>query len=373
MEVRVPFATLLKVAAAAALVLALWYLKPFVELVLLSLLCAITLAPAVRWFERRMTHGVAVISVAIIVVASITIFWALVLPPLTRQISVFVTNFHEIFDRLVARTANSGVLHQALAQAAAWPHSPEAHELFKHSWTWGLALIDGVTGLMLLLILALYLLQDGPGLYAWLLSYVPRRYRAQVGETVPEVSRVIRAYVRGQVITSVLCGAYAWAALSLMHVPAALPLAVLAGICDILPVLGIVISGVPAAALALTVSPGAALGTLGLYLLYHGIENYVLVPRIYGRQLRLSTLTVLVSLIVGGTLFGVIGAILALPIVAAYPIVERRWLGGYLGRDTIEDHAALDAPHPEAAERAAQQVIEGEPPVEGHDPQAPRH
>lgn len=86
------------------------------------------------------------------------------------------------------------------------------------------------------------------------------------------------------------------------------------------------VSTVPAVLLAMTVSPVAAGAILVLYVLYHVLENYVLIPRIYGRRLRLSGLAVLVTLIIGGSLYGILGAVLVLPIVAAYPIVERIWL-----------------------------------------------
>jgi predicted PurR-regulated permease PerM len=93
-----------------------------------------------------------------------------------------------------------------------------------------------------------------------------------------------------------------------------------------LPVLGVVVSTLPAVLLALTVSPLAAAAVLALYILYHVIENDVLVPRVYGRRLRMSGLAVLIALVVGGTLQGILGAVLVLPLVAAYPIVERIWL-----------------------------------------------
>jgi predicted PurR-regulated permease PerM len=143
--------------------------------------------------------------------------------------------------------------------------------------------------------------------------------------------------------------------LTIFHVPAAIPLALFAGLCDVVPMVGIVIAVAPAFVLALATSKLAALVIFLAYMLYHQFENYVIAPRVYGSRLRLSTLTVLLALIMGGALFGLMGAILILPVVAAYPTIERIWLADYLGKQVIADHGALaravDSGDPSAVEK----------------------
>jgi predicted PurR-regulated permease PerM len=148
------------------------------------------------------------------------------------------------------------------------------------------------------------------------------------------------------------------AVLQLLGVPAVLPLALLAGLCDVIPVVGIILATLPAAVLGLTVSPGTALAVVGLYGVYHLFEAYVIVPRVYGNTLRLSTLAVLLALLVGGTLQGIVGAVLVLPIVAAYPIIERIWLEDYLAPEVLADHEALEAAP--GADHVVDAVLSGE-------------
>jgi predicted PurR-regulated permease PerM len=148
--------------------------------------------------------------------------------------------------------------------------------------------------------------------------------------------------------------------LSLLHVPSALPLAVLAAICDVLPILGVFVSTIPAAFFALTVSPVAAAAVVLLYVLYHALENYVIIPRVYGRRLRLSPLVVLIAFIVGGSLYGVLGAVLILPLFAAYPIIEKIWLGDYLSDEVVADHAELAEAAATGEDRAIDAVLQGE-------------
>jgi len=154
---------------------------------------------------------------------------------------------------------------------------------------------------------------------------------------------VMLSYVRGSVITATICGLYVLVMLTVLGVPLALLLAVLAFLFDFIPVVGTIIMTVPATLLAFLVSPQRALLVAAAYILYHLIEAYILIPRIWGQQMRVSTLTVLLAIAIGGVLLGVIGAVLALPIAAAYPIVERIWLGEKLPPDTVARHEELEA------------------------------
>ena len=119
-------------------------------------------------------------------------------------------------------------------------------------------------------------------------------------------------------------------------------------------------STVPAVLLALTVSPLAAGAVLVFYLLYHVLENTVIIPRVYGKRLRLSTIAVLIAIVVGGQLYGILGAILILPFVAAYPIIERIWLHEYLSDEVITDHSALEKAAETGSDRAVEKVLRGE-------------
>jgi predicted PurR-regulated permease PerM len=208
--------------------------------------------------------------------------------------------------------------------------------------------------------LTFYLLLNGRGLYAWVLAFVPRALRERVALTAGEVTVVIQAYVRGQLIAALLFATYAALVLSLLGVPAVGPLALIAGVFDVIPVLGILIATVPALALALTVSPATALWVAIAYVGYHLFETYILLPRVYGTRLRISTLSVLLALLVGGSLQGVAGAFLALPLVATYPVIERRWLARYLRSRVVTDHSALAAAVEQDSDVAINAVLLGE-------------
>ena len=194
----------------------------------------------------------------------------------------------------------------------------------------------------------IYFLADGERVYKWLLAFLPEIQRQKIAVAGEEIASVVGHYVIGQVITSVLCAAYAFGVLIVFRVPNAALLAVLAGIFDVLPLIGFFLFAIPAVAMAFTVSPGTAAIVGALYVAYHLVENYFIVPKVYGHRLKISTLTVLVACLAAGLVAGVLGVILVLPIVASYPILERLWLQPYLESGTVQKHARLTAnEHPE--------------------------
>ncbi len=374
LDVHIPASTIVRVVIAIVVVAIAVKLWLAFLIFIVAVLLALTLDPAVRRLERRgLERPTAVIVVALAVLCVVGAGVVVIVPPLASEIGVLVRDFEGTRERIQRDfPPDSPLLNALLSQVLALPDAPEVREWFARPLVWGRIAVEILAGVVVVLMLAFYLLVDGKRTYTWLLSYVPRRHRRRVAETAPAVTEVVRSYVRGQFITSVLCGVYAFVVLSILGVPAALPLSLAAAILDVLPILGTIAMTVPATLLALTVSPFAAGVVLVAYLLYHLAEVYFIAPRVYGRNLRLSTLSVMLALLVGGLLQGILGAVLVLPLVAAYPIVERIWLSKYLGTDVVTDHTALAASVGTERERAVEKtVIRGEPHVDVPLPATP--
>jgi predicted PurR-regulated permease PerM len=211
---------------------------------------------------------------------------------------------------------------------------------------YAIALVRGVTSAVIVFalafILTLYLLIEGRRTYRWAIAFVPKARRAKVEETATAAKEVIFGFVAGNIATSIFATVFVLLALSIMKVPVALLLAVLAGICDFIPVLGFIVSSVPAVLLGFTVSAGTALAVAICYISYHFLENYVIGPRVYGDRLELSNVAVVLAFAVGAELAGVVGALIALPLAAVYPAIERIWLREKLGDDVVREHRAIE-------------------------------
>jgi predicted PurR-regulated permease PerM len=358
---RLPAATIARVVVALGVVWIFLRLIPALAIFLVAVLVAVTLAPAVRRLEKwRMPRPVAASVLAAAAVGAAGLFVMVVLPPLISQTMHLSKHLNVYRQRVEAHLKpDYPVLATLMDQVLSLPSSPEVAESSEHKLAWGGVAVKITMAIVITLALTFYLLIDGKRTYAWLLAYVPRRQRRKMALTMPAVSDVMKAYMVGQCITSALAGIFAFAVLSLLKVPAVLPLAALAAACDVIPVLGVFISTTPAVLFAFTVSPLAGAEVLVLYLLYHALENSVIIPRVYGRRLRLSMIVVLAALLVGGALGGVIGAVLVLPFVAAYPIVERVWLHDYLSDDVLAGHSVLQGVPPSETDSAVDAILRG--------------
>lgn len=336
-QLRIPFTTLMKIALAILLVLILIQLSPVILMIVFAILIAVMLDPLVVWLERhRVRRGFGIAAVAVVLFGLLAAFFVFLVPAMSRQIAEVMKQWPQIAQRTVRAVPAAGSLLDSVRGG------PQSTVWLSRSLVAGKFAIEGLTAVVFVLVVAIYLLIEGRQTYAWLISFAPKNKRPRIEKTAQETGEVILAYMRGNVITSIICAIYAFVVLTALHVPVPLLLALIAFVFDFVPVVGTIVMTLPAALLALTVSPSRSFAVVIAYAIYHLIENYLIIPRVYGSQMRLSTLTVLVSIAVGGTLMGVAGAVLALPIAAAYPIIERIWLRRHLPSDTVERHEELE-------------------------------
>lgn len=339
LEIHIPWITLVRIFVALLAAYATYVLWPLLLLIFLALFLAVTLHAFVDQLDSKgMKHGLSQLIVIGGLVALLGIGLTLIVPPLIDQTAAFSQNFPKLREETLRYFPLTGTLRQSIEHILESPDWMGTDTWLGHLFSAGTLALGGLTEIILLFVIALYLLIDGRNLYDWLLAFFSPFTRRKLHATSEEISKVIFGYVSGQVITSLLVMIYTFVVLSLLHVPAALMLAILAGVLDVLPILGFIISTVPAFLLALSVSPKTGILVLGLYLIFHAFENYFIVPKVYGKSLRLSTLTVLLGLLAGAMLAGIPGALAALPVIASYAAIERIWLKPFLRDGVSEKH-----------------------------------
>jgi predicted PurR-regulated permease PerM len=323
-RVEVPIRTIVRVAVAllALLVLArIWYL--FV-LVGVAFLVAAALAPPVERLQRRgWSLPRAVAAVVLGVTAVVAGLVALIVPEAIsegKQISAdlpvyvdqaegWLRHFPAVQER-VRDAANRG-------SASGFP--------VERLVSAGTPVLGVVANAVFVLVLAVYLLLDGERVYGWISHYLSPTMQVKVRAVIPQLVQIVSGYMIGQAITSLMFGIFVFGVLTVLGVPGAIVLAVVAALLDAIPVVGVPVATVPAVLLALTVSLPVGVAVLALYAVYQAVENYLIVPRVYGNRLSVAPIAVLLGVVVGGKLLGILGVLLALPVVAAIPVFERIW------------------------------------------------
>lgn len=165
--------------------------------------------------------------------------------------------------------------------------------------------------------LALYIMLDRDRLRGGFYATIPRSHHIRLSRVMMKLETIVGAYIRGQLITSLALAFFILVLLVSCGVENALALAFFGGIADVLPYIGIFFPIVMAVLAAVPHGPVVTLVIFSLMLFYMEFESRVLVPRVYGQALRLPSTIILFSLLVGGTLMGITGALLSLPFAAA--------------------------------------------------------
>lgn len=341
-QIEITWGSLLRVFLAILLVGILITLWPMIELLILAILVAVALYPIVRWTESKSwPRSVGLLTAsALLLITSVGVF-TFIGPMLVKQTGTAVENVPKLKEEVLSHLPQSGPIRQMVNEAMST--AAGAKPLIAKAFDLGKMALIGVVDFGIILVMAIYLMADGPRLLRWIVVFFPARHRPKISEAISEMSGLIVAYIIGQFITSALAGIYVFVLLSILHVPNALLLGVVAAVFDVLPIIGFFLAVLPAMAMGLTISSGTAIIVFLLYGAYHLFENYVIVPRVYGNRLELSTLAVLLAIMAGGLLAGVPGALAILPFVAAYPAIERLFLAEKLAPDTVRKHEQMSA------------------------------
>jgi predicted PurR-regulated permease PerM len=337
-RIELPWRTILKIISAVALVWLCIELIQLILVVIVAVLLAVTLDPVVVWLEHRgLSRWAASTVVCLILLVAIGAFFWMTWAQLSDQAQYVAQHFSEIERQIVGKVP--GWMRQRINETSGGDvTSYVAPYALRVARSIGSAIVVAILGF----ILTLYMLIEGQRTRDWLVAYVPKRHRAKTEQTFAEGEKVIFGYVAGNVATSIFATVFVLVSLSILKVPAALLLALVAGVLDFVPVLGFIVAVVPALAIAATVSAKTVLIVALLYVMYHTIENYVIAPRVYGDRLKLSNLAVILAFAIGAEVAGVIGALIALPLAAVYPAVERIWLRDKLATDTVAEHRAIE-------------------------------
>jgi predicted PurR-regulated permease PerM len=191
----------------------------------------------------------------------------------------------------------------------------------------GKALVDGVVAVVTVLVLTIYLMAALPAAKTAAYKLVPQRRRARVVFLGEEIFRRVGGYVLGQTAVAVINGVLTYIMLIVLGLPFSAVLAVMAGFLALIPIIGTVIGGIVITLVAFTAGWVTAVIAIGYYLAYHVFEAYVLSPRIMHRAVDVPAVIVILAVLAGGTLLGVVGALIAIPVAAGLSLMVPRQQG----------------------------------------------
>ena len=338
---------------ATALIAVLWalgslagFLAPVRELIfvlLFGIVFAFLLSPIVQLLHRVMPRWLAVVIAFLgalaLLVGSVTSIAAPVVAQgrtLTARIPQAVELMQNPDPITIAGVQVPGDVKQRFGTALA----EHGGELVERSAAVAMRVVTAVIDIVLVLVLALYLLGSAPKIRAGIQYLLPLRWRPTAGRVEDELADVFGRYVRGQLLLGLVIGSLNFVAFTILGLPYTLLLAVMAGILELVPIVGPIVAGAIAASVAIF-QPQPFPLVLWVILAATAIqqlENHLLVPRISGGAVGIHPLAALLAVAVGIQVFGIAGGLFAVPVAGVIALYGRRWLAaretGYAKRDT---------------------------------------
>jgi predicted PurR-regulated permease PerM len=323
--------TVLTVVAASVLVVTLYAARDALMIIYVSALIAMGFSPLVRFIERphsakrrrRMPRALAILLIYLTVIGAFVLLSLLVVPPLVEQATTLWSELPQHFNRFqqflirYKLLTHSMTLQEAVESAPAGASGNAVNTVLVALWS----VIGGLFGVITTLILTFYLLIEAETIFRFVSRFVPAPQRAHFASASRDAVIKVSAWLGAQFILAGVMGTFAAGGLWLMGVPYFYVVALVAAVGETIPIVGPIIGGVTAVAVAITVSPKLALYVGIYFFVLHQLESNILVPKIMEKRVGVSPVTVIIALLVGGSLLGLEGAILAIPTTAILSVI----------------------------------------------------
>jgi predicted PurR-regulated permease PerM len=355
-----------KVVLVAALVAAglllIWSIRDVVGLLLISIFFALAIAPAVGWLaDRKVPRWIAILLVYLGIAASIVGIGLIIVPPLVNGIDDLsgdipgyiedlrendtFREYDERYDITSKINDQADELPSRLGDAAGTLRDVTV------------GVFSSLVQLFTILVITFFLLIEGRRILEFAFAQVSEEREKRLRGVADDISAAISGYVFGNFVISVLAGTVTYVTLTILNVPFALPLALVFAFFDLIPLVGATIGGaIVGLVVAFTDFPLGLIVWVGVLLLYQQVENNLIQPFVYGQAVQLHPLIVILAILIGASLLGILGALIAIPAAAAVQAVVRDYWAfseRNLGRIAAKAATNVDEAATDAAEAAS--------------------
>jgi predicted PurR-regulated permease PerM len=306
--------------AALAGALLLWNARDVLLLIFIAGVIAAGISPAVRrvrilWrynFRKQLQRGSAVMIVYLPFLLTVLLIGAVIVPKFIHDTKELGARLPELIETNILKPAEKfvpvGVVREELRDGVELPRS----RVFAYMRNAAAA----IASVFAVLFMVAYMLIDGDRLRNLFLLIYPPEVRGARRRTMRRIARRMSSWLSAQLLLSLIIGVTTFIGFTALRIPYALPLSIMAAVGELIPVIGPTVGAIPALAVALLLSPWQFWAVLAFAVLLQKAENWFIVPRVMSAKVSVSPLAVFIAFMIGASLLGLIGAIIAIPVAA---------------------------------------------------------
>jgi predicted PurR-regulated permease PerM len=332
--VRTVLRIVLIVVVVAICLYLIYLLRRPITWLCIALFIAVALAPPVNYLQRYMKRGFAIALTYLAVFGVVAMLTALLVPPIVNEATDLannapsyvddVRNYVDENDRLREINQDYQITDKLEEEAAKLPNRiGGAAGVLRDI---GFGIVNGVFAFVTIMVLAAFMLSGGPDWRRRALALQPPERAERMDRVLNHMARAVSGYVTGALVVAFIAGTSTFVVLTILGVPFAAPLAVLAGLFSLVPLVGATIAAVLIGLVTLFSDfPTDTILWAVWAIVYQQIENNLIQPQVQKRTVNVNGFIILVSVLFGATLLGVLGALLAIPVAASIQILIREW------------------------------------------------
>jgi predicted PurR-regulated permease PerM len=309
-----------------AFLIGLWFLLQIREIIILIFLSVILLSALLRpveWLNaRRLPRVLSVLLVYIVVVTIISFAIGIIVPPLVSQTTDFVAKLPQIVGTINDFLVFNKIPVENVSQVIA----AQIQSITSNVISISTAIFSSIFLVLTIFVFTFYLLLEWKSVVRLMSSPFAGKQEKKIVNLIAKVEHGLGQWLRGQLSLSIIVGVLIYVGLRILDVPYALPLALIAGILEIIPIVGPIISAIPAVLVGLTLAPVMGLAVAALFFIVQQLENNLIVPMVMSKVIGLQPPIVIIALLVGAKIAGIGGAFLAVPVLVVAKIVVKEFL-----------------------------------------------
>jgi|694.fasta_scaffold00063_140 predicted PurR-regulated permease PerM len=289
-------------------------------LVFLGSILALALEPSVEYLKKKkIPHSVSVLIVILTTLLFAGILGSIAFAPLIQQTRSLIINVPFYTEKTLSIPGIEKYTDALLGQL-----NGSGEKIFNFT----LGAFSGALSFLVMITFTVYLLLDFENFRRLFIGIFPPLKRKDVQKTILAIETKLKDWLRGQVILMFIIGILSYIGLIALGLEEyALALAVIAGVLEVIPVIGPIISLVPAAIIGFTVSPALGIGVIGLYTIIQQAENQFIVPKVMQKAVGINPIVTIVAFMIGAQLMGVLGAIISLPVLLIVSEIAKSFIG----------------------------------------------
>lgn len=313
--------------------LGIWFLfivRDLIAIIFVSIIIAAALSPTV---DKLSKHGIprtlSITAIYLLVLGVIGVIIYFILPPMITQIRQLADNMPEYFKAFnnfmvsIKDVGSNGLVNAS--QESLNSLSNFLGGFMSNIFNTTIGFFSGAAALVMIFILTLYFLLDENGIKKFFISLIPIKQKGKITVVANKMGIKLGNWLRGQLVLAIAVGLIVYFGLWLLEMPYALTLAILAGVLEIIPIIGPIIAAIPAILIAFTISPTMALIVTAFYILVQELENKLLVPKVMQYAVGLNPVTIIIIILIGAKLMGILGILLAIPVAAVIYVLLEEW------------------------------------------------